>query len=81
MSASNEKARRANAGATFQNIYKKKQNTKWGRIEPRGLHYFARRCHRFRVRARFNFPPQPKARRTILDEIAVRRPRRRRGAP
>jgi hypothetical protein len=80
MSASNEKARRAKAGPTFQNTYKKKRNTKEGRIEPRGLHYFARRRHRFRVRERFNFSPQPMARRTIL-EIAVRRPRRRRGAP
>jgi hypothetical protein len=82
LSASNEKARRANAGPTFQNTYKKKPNTKRGRIEPARLHYsyFARRCHMFRVRARINSAAERTARRAIL-EIAMRRPRRRRGAP
>jgi len=45
MSASNEKARRANAGRNFHTFYRMNNNTIPGAIESARLRYFARRIH------------------------------------
>jgi hypothetical protein len=45
MSASNEKARRANAGQNFHTLYKRNNNTIPGAIELARLRYFAHRIH------------------------------------
>ncbi|MCI0600858.1 MAG: hypothetical protein L0Y60_15315 [Beijerinckiaceae bacterium] len=53
MSASNEKARRANAGRNFHTLYKMTNSTIPDAIESARLRYFARRIHALGERALF----------------------------
>jgi hypothetical protein len=53
MSASNEKARRGNAGRNFHTFYKMNNSTTPGAIESARLRYFACRIHALGDRALF----------------------------
>jgi hypothetical protein len=71
MSASNEKARRANAGQNFHTFYKRNNSTIPGAIELARLRYFARRIHAQGERALFVLFLEPVAVAKFADRLPV----------
>jgi hypothetical protein len=71
MSASNEKARRANAGRNFHTFYKMNNSTIPGAIESARLRYFARRMHAQGERALFELFLELVAGANLADRLPV----------
>lgn len=71
MSASHEKARRANAGLNFKIVHTRNGSTTCGHIEPARLRYFAGRVHALGERALFELLAELSAGASLTERLPV----------